>query len=64
MISRTQGENWDGTDFKMWVGTRFSEYSEWTLLGSFDSPCENPMFRNCVFNLTSMYSTHYFTAGV
>ena len=31
MISRTKGENWDGTDFKMEVGTRCSEYSEWTL---------------------------------
>ena len=31
VISQTKGENWDGTDFKMAVGTSCSEYSEWTL---------------------------------
>ena len=31
VILRTKGENWDGTYFKMGVGTRCSEYSEWTL---------------------------------
>ena len=27
----TKGENWDGTDFKMGVGTSLFKYSEWTL---------------------------------
>ena len=31
VISHTKGNNWDGTDFKIGVGTRCSEYSEWTL---------------------------------
>ena len=28
VISQTKTENWDGTDFKMRVGTRYSGYSE------------------------------------
>ena len=32
VISRTKGENWDGTDFKMGVTARCSEYNEWILL--------------------------------
>ena len=31
VISQTKSENWDGTDFKMRVGTRCSEYREWLL---------------------------------
>ena len=31
VISQTNGENWDGIDFKMGVGRRCSEYSDWTL---------------------------------
>ena len=28
----TKGDNCDGTDFKMGVSIRFSEYREWTLI--------------------------------
>ena len=31
VISRTKCENWDGTDFKMGIGTRCSEYIKWSL---------------------------------
>ena len=32
VVQRTKGENWDGSDFKMGVGTACSEYSEWPLI--------------------------------
>ena len=32
VLSRIKGENRDGADFKMGVGTRCSEHSEWTSL--------------------------------
>ena len=31
VISLTKQVNWDGTDFKVRVGTRCLEYSEWAL---------------------------------
>ena len=32
-ISRTRGENWGGTDFKIGVGATCSECGEWSLRG-------------------------------